>query len=424
MPSLADRILPPEPDTSGGLARALGRVRWVVVGVLALLSLAEPLPSRVYLPMWAIILLFAGYNLLVDLLRRRFSWLSSFARVAFFDLPVTALIYSLGVDISGPLFSLLVLGLFSAAASTKLQGSIIYTVAVMAVVAALAPTFPFWEPDADGFGELAARLIVLAVVGISATIIMRELWLEREEARSSRDEARRLEDLDRLRSEFVSTVSHDMGTPLTASRAVLGLLEASAAGKLDADERELLEIARRNNERLGLQINDMLGYHQLEAGTVRLECEPLDLRSVVTNALPVVQPLIREKGQVLEVDLPEPLRCEGDERWLEHVVVNLLANAHCHTPHGTRIAVSGRYRDGEVVLSVSDDGPGIPVEEADRIFQRFHRAAATEGGSGLGLAIARGIVDLHGGRLCAECNPGEGATFHVALASSKNGGTS
>ncbi len=423
MTSLAEKLLPPQPDISGRLAHALARVRWVVIGVLALLSLAEPLPTRADLPMWAIILLFGGYNLLVELLRTRLAWLHSFARVAFLDLPVTTLLYSFGVHISGPLFSLLVLTLFCAASSTTLRGSIVYTVAVMAVVAALAPTFPLWVPDRVGWQQLAARLIVLAVVGTSATIIMQQLWLKGEEVESGRDETRRLQELDRIRSDFISTVSHDIGTPLTATRAVLGLLEESAAEKLSPDERELLEIARRNTERLGLMINDLLGYNQLEAGTLRLERELLDLRTIVMNALPTVQPLIREKEQVLEVHLPEPLWCEGDARQLEQVVVNVLANAYHHTPHGTRIVVSGRSTDGEVLLSVSDDGPGIPPEEAEAIFRRFHRLPSGASGSGLGLAIARGIVEIHGSRIWVESRPGGGATFYVALPHRSNGGT-
>ncbi len=138
MGSLADKILPAEPDTTGRLARALSQVRWVTLGVLLLLSLARPLPSRAALPMWAIILLFGTYNLVIDLLRSRVAWLRSFARVALLDLPASALAYSMGWDVSGPLFSLMVITLFSAAASTKLRGSIVYTVAVMITVTALA----------------------------------------------------------------------------------------------------------------------------------------------------------------------------------------------------------------------------------------------------------------------------------------------
>ena len=128
-----------------------------------------------------------------------------------------------------------------------------------------------------------------------------------------------------------------------------------------------------------------------------------------------VHPLIRQKGQLLEIDLADPLPIEGDSRRLEQVLVNLLANAHHHTPPGTRITIAGRVAACEVVLSVADTGPGIPPDELERIFHRFHRLTTAEGGSGLGLAIAQRLVHLHHGRIWAESRPGAGATLCVAL---------
>ncbi len=129
----------------------------------------------------------------------------------------------------------------------------------------------------------------------------------------------------------------------------------------------------------------------------------------------VVHPLLREKGQSLEVDLPEPLPCLGDMRRLEQVVINLLANAHRHTPTDSRIAIAGEAGAGAAQLTVSDNGPGIPDEEREAIFQRFHRLSVAGEGSGLGLAIARRIVELHGGQMDAESAPGRGASFHLTL---------
>ena len=162
-------------------------------------------------------------------------------------------------------------------------------------------------------------------------------------------------------------------------------------------------------------VDDLLAYNQLAADTLRLEREPLDLRAVVFDAVSTVRPLLREKGQALELDLPEALPAKGDPRRLNQVVVNLLENANVHTPEGTRVSVSGRVTDGEVSLVFSDDGPGIPETETEAIFGRFYRLATEEGGSGLGLAIARGIVELHGGRIRAENRPQGGASFVVVL---------
>ena len=234
-------------------------------------------------------------------------------------------------------------------------------------------------------------------------------------ARASRDEAERLEELHQVRTTFIASISHDLRTPLTAARAGLGMLETSALDRLRPDERALVSNARRSTERLGLLIDDLLAFNQLEAGTMRLDPEPIDVRTVVTDAIATVHPLVRLKGQALEADLAEPLPAVGDAGRLEQVVVNVLANAHAHTPPGTRITVSGRAVDGSVRLTVHDDGPGIPEEELEAVFDRFHRLAGGHGGSGLGLAIARGIVELHAGRMWAESEPGQGATFTVTL---------
>jgi signal transduction histidine kinase len=225
------------------------------------------------------------------------------------------------------------------------------------------------------------------------------------------------EEFDRLRADFMARVSHELRTPLTAAQAALSLLDLSAHDRLHPDERDLLSNAHRNIRLLGLHIADLLTVDQLDAGTLPLERVSLHLRAVVTGAVAVVQPLLRQKEQVLElqVDLPESLLIEGDPRRLEQVVVNLLANAHQHTPSGTRIVLRGGVTGRGVHLTVSDNGPGIPAEDLETVFQPFHRLDVAGGGSGLGLAIARGIVELHGGRIWAESRLGAGTALHVVL---------
>jgi len=213
----------------------------------------------------------------------------------------------------------------------------------------------------------------------------------------------------------VATVSHDLRQPLTAIRAGIGLVEMSAWDRLTLDERALLEAARDNGDRLRVRIDDLLAVNAIEAGTLRLERAPLDLRDVVTRALGVVQPLLRERGQTLDIDLPEPLPLSGDAWRLEQVVTNLLSNAHRHTPAGTRVTVSGRAGRDEIALDVRDSGPGIPTAALEAVFERFYRVNHGAGGSGLGLSIVRAIVELHGGRVWAESEEGAGAAFHVVL---------
>jgi len=223
---------------------------------------------------------------------------------------------------------------------------------------------------------------------------------------------------DRARAEFVATVSHDLQQPLTALRAGLGFVQTALGGRLAPDEAALLDNARQNTERLRAQVADLLTANQIEAGALSLDRAPLDLRAVVERALGAVRPQLREKEQTLEVDLPVPLPVAGDARRLEQVVVNLLSNAHRHTPPGARVALTGWVTGAEVGLTVRDDGPGVPAAAREAIFGRFYRADPAAGGSGLGLSVVRAIVELHGGRVWAtgaEDAEGGGAAFHVAL---------
>ncbi len=418
-----DALPPDESELHRFLDRALLVLEWGSLAALLLITLAQPVTGRAGLPTWALVLLFAAYLLLVDVLRNLVPRLHSFKLKYVMGLPVSALIYSIGTGPGGPLFVLFFLAAACAAATLTLRQSLLYTAAAAVLTIVVDPTFPGWSVAGGDLIDLGLRLVLLAVFGASTTILTQRLVLEREMARSARDQTEQLGELDRLRTIFVSSVSHGLRTPLTAARAGLGLLGTSAADRLRPDERDLLENARRNTARLGLIIDDLLAYNQMEAGTLRLEGEPLDLRAVVTGAMGTVHPLIREKGQTLEIDLPKPLPVEGDPRRLEQVIVDLLHNANQHTPEGTRVGISGRVSGGEVGLSVSDDGPGIPEGEMEAVFRRFHRLRSGRGGSGLGLTIARGIVELHGGRMWAESQPGAGTTFHVVLPGADKGGT-
>jgi len=237
---------------------------------------------------------------------------------------------------------------------------------------------------------------------------------------------RRGEDLaaerDRARADFVATVSHELRTPLTSIQAGLGFLERAVGDHLGPDERDLLDAIRRNAERLRVQIAGLLAANRLDAGALHPARAALDLAAVVRTALAEVRPLLDEKEQGVTLDLPTSLPIAGDARLLGQVVANLLVNVYRHTAAGTRVTLAGRVtgdggaRDGdEVRLTVGDDGPGIPVDEVEAIFRRFHRADTVAGGSGLGLSIAREIVALHGGRLWAGNAAGGGAVFHLAL---------
>ena len=218
---------------------------------------------------------------------------------------------------------------------------------------------------------------------------------------------------ERLGHAFVAGLTHELRTPLGAAELALGLLADGAAGPLAPDAGELVDVARRNTKRLALLVEDLMAAHQLDAGTLAIRTAPLDLRDVVADAATAVAPLLAEKRQALAIDLPSPLPVRGDARRLGQVVTNLLANAHRHTPPGTRVAITTR-RAAEVRLIVADAGPGIPPGDLERIFARHHGRRAG-GGAGLGLALVREFVERHGGRVWAEDAPEGGAAFHIAL---------
>ncbi len=419
----ANPTLPAEPTPHRFLDHALLGLEWGSLAALLLITLVQPTTGRTGLPTWALILMFTAYLLIVELLRHLVRRLHPFTYKYVLGVPVSGLIYFLGAEPGGPLFVLFFLTGVCATATSTLRGGLLYSASVAVLTVIIDPTFPGWSPNEGDVRDLCARVVLLGIFGVGTAILKRRLTLEQERASLASGESERLAEIDRLRDLFISSVSHDLRTPLTATRAGLGILLTSASERLRPDERDLLSNARRSTERLDMLIGDLLAYNQLEAGTLRLDREPLDLRAVVTEAMSAVHPLVQEKRQILEIDLPEPLPGEGDPRRLEQVVVNVLANAQMHTPEGTRISISGRVTGGEVSLSVGDNGPGIPQGELEAVFRRFHHLGSARGGSGLGLAIARGLVELHGGRIWAESRPGAGVTFHISLPSAKNGGT-
>lgn len=241
------------------------------------------------------------------------------------------------------------------------------------------------------------------------------MLVERTRMVAARAELDRLKEAERIRSEFLATVSHDLQTPLTAMRASLGLLEMSAAANLSQDERELLATARRNVDRLRVRVNDLLAANQMEAGTLRLNTAPLDLRVLAQRALSLMQPLLHENKHEIQVNLPDALPTTGDIQRLEQVVINLLSNVNRHTPAGTSVLLEGRLEQETVTLRVVDFGPGIPAHALEGIFQPFFRLNLETPGSGLGLAVARTIVERMGGHVFAESEPGNGTAFTVQM---------
>jgi len=230
----------------------------------------------------------------------------------------------------------------------------------------------------------------------------------------------RLQELDRLKDDFISTVTHELRTPLTSIRAFSEILHDSP--ELDAAERQkFLTIIIQESERLTRLINQVLDLAKLESGRAEWQSSQIDLRTVIEDSLNATGQLFRAKSVLLEARLPEhvpPVSADRDR--LVQVLINLLSNAAKFVAVGEgRVVVELRHVAGALRVDVRDNGPGIAFEDQRIIFEKFRQAGDTmtekPQGTGLGLPISRQIIEHLGGRLWVESTPGEGATFSFEL---------
>jgi two-component system phosphate regulon sensor histidine kinase PhoR len=228
----------------------------------------------------------------------------------------------------------------------------------------------------------------------------------------------RIKQLERVRQEFVANVSHELRTPLSHIKGYVETLLSGAASDPALQQRCLQTIARNAN-RLELLIEDLLTLAQLESGQVALQLRPVSLPDFVGKILQDFQPRAASRQVQLHSEVP-PLQVRADPLRLEQVLANLLDNAIKYGRHGGHVHVRARSLSPEFVeVAVADDGPGLPPEACERVFERFYRVdkarSREQGGTGLGLAIVKHIVQRHGGRVWVESQPGHGATFYFTL---------
>jgi signal transduction histidine kinase len=235
-----------------------------------------------------------------------------------------------------------------------------------------------------------------------------------ELARAFNVMAAELAEVDRMRRDLVANVSHELRTPITALQAGLENL----VDGVEPPGAEQLRTMLRQVERLGRLVTQLLDLSRLESGALPLQRRLFEVRPVLEDAVDESRLHAPHVEVSVEVDEPD-LRADGDPERVHQVVANLLENALRHSPAGGRVEVRARPDRGRVAIEVSDEGPGIPEEEATRVFERFYRADSSRssglGGAGLGLAIARWIVDLHGGDIRAEQRMPTGCRMVVLL---------
>jgi two-component system sensor histidine kinase GlrK len=252
---------------------------------------------------------------------------------------------------------------------------------------------------------------------------------------------RRLNELDQMKKDFVSHVSHELKAPLASMQETIQLLLEQIPGALTDKQRRLLELNLQSSKRLSSMIAHLLDLSRMEVGVIEYEMKPQDLSTLIRIVLAELDPHAHEKGTNIEVDLPQHpfiVECDGDR--IVQVIQNLLENALKFSPRGatiglsicfvpdipTRVPESWREKistttagQGFALMTVSDSGPGIPDPHKQRIFEKFHQIKQGKKiagqGVGLGLAICRTIVEAHHGAIWVEDNPSGGSSFLVLL---------
>jgi PAS domain S-box-containing protein len=236
--------------------------------------------------------------------------------------------------------------------------------------------------------------------------------------------------LEKMKDEFISTVSHELRTPLTSLRASLGLISSGSLDKRPEKQKQMLEVAIGNCDRLVRLVNDILDFDRVEKGGMPLNCEVLQAGDILRRAADVEHEAALKANITFRFDTPAGITVNVDQDRILQVLSELVSNAIKFSPPQTIIKLAAQAMGpnaetgtDEVCISVEDQGRGIPPEKLDMIFERFQQGDASDsralGGTGLGLAICRRIVQQHGGRIWVESEPGKGSKFLFTLPSGK-----
>jgi signal transduction histidine kinase/DNA-binding NarL/FixJ family response regulator len=237
--------------------------------------------------------------------------------------------------------------------------------------------------------------------------------------------------LERAKSEFVATASHELRSPLTSIKGFVELLDRSPEN-MSPRQREFVEIILRSTDRLVDLVNDLLDVARIEADRVEIHRRPIDVGEAVREAAELMGPRIEEKNQQLGLYIAPTLPLAlADPGRVRQIVANLLTNAHLYTPEGGRIHIGVEPDRAWVQIVVEDSGIGMTEDEVSRVFERFYRGPGTgpdgragansSPGTGLGLSIVKSLVDLHEGQIEVESHPGRGTAFRVLLPSAVPG---
>ena len=253
--------------------------------------------------------------------------------------------------------------------------------------------------------QVAAFFVVAYLVGRLAESRERARW-----------QLTRLREEGKRKSELLSTLSHELHTPLTMIKGAVDLLLEGRPGPMNGAQVTFLQTISQNCERLIRLVEELLAQARAEAGWVEIRPELIDVREPVKKTIRDIHPLVAQKRQGIRLDYPQVLpRVMADEAWIQQVMTNLICNASKYTSEGGNIFVSVIENQQCVLVSVTDDGAGMSQAERERLFEPFFRGDHTQRGTGLGLTIIKHIIEMHGGKVYVDTTLGRGTTFLFTL---------
>jgi len=237
-------------------------------------------------------------------------------------------------------------------------------------------------------------------------------------AESFNNMAIRLKELDDMKSEFISVVSHELKTPLTSMKEAANLLMEGVGGVLDDKQKRLVTIMEQGIDRLLMTITELMEMSKLESGLVQLQLEMHEVNDIVSLFVSEIKPYADTRGiHVRASYLSGGCRIRVDKNKILQVLTNLTHNAIKYSHEGSQVDVRIKDQNGAIIIEIEDYGKGIPQEDIPLIFEKFYQSKTTRGhsGIGLGLAISKSIVDAHGGGIYAKSTLGEGSVFTFSL---------
>lgn len=401
------------------LERPMLLLRGLALLLVLILHWFDRSTAGVLFPVPSMALVVVGYSGLLFLLMRFIRWLQHPLNYLALDTVIATLAVYVTGGYHSSFFILYVFITIGAAFQLELLRIAVVTLGIGFLYVGVCYISPAGLESPYAQYILAAKLLLLLVVAVLCGLLLEQLRHERQETEREREQVARLRALEQLQENFVLSVSHELRTPLTCIKTSVELLQATSSN-LAEEQLDLIRTIGHHVGRLEALVADLLEITRLEAGQVTLARQPTDLTRLASRVVEALRPLTENKEQTIALHCPDPVApIEVDRRRIEQVLTNILSNAIKFTPRRGRIEVTVTAGADGLQVCVADNGPGIPTGEQARIFDKFYVVTDGRGrsGVGLGLYIARQLVELHGGQIWVESQPGRGSRFCFTLPS-------